>query len=54
MDEKGVKHYEIYGPLYFGSVSAFNDKFDMLKDADEIIDVNILEDPTYPVAIART
>lgn len=105
VDEKGVKHYEIYGPLFFGSVSAFNDKFDvpndpkeviidfresrvadmsgiealnklteryraagktlhlrhlssdcrlLLKDADEIIDVNILEDPTYRVAIDRT
>ncbi|HSH65511.1 MAG TPA: SulP family inorganic anion transporter, partial [Bacteroidia bacterium] len=28
-DEKGVKHYEIFGPLFFGSVSAFNEKFDV-------------------------
>ena len=100
IDENGVKHYEIYGPLFFGSVTAFNDKFDvindpdeviidfyesrvvdmsaiealnkiterykkvgkhvhlkhlspdcrrLLADADEIIDVNVLEDPTYKV-----
>lgn len=101
-DENGVKHYEIYGPLFFGSVQAFNEKFDvlndpkevvidfresrvndmsgiealnkiteryekagktihlkhlspdcrtLLKNAEKIIDVNILEDPTYKVAI---
>src|SRR5690606_11707222 len=27
IDENGVKHYEIYGPLFFGSVAAFNEKF---------------------------
>ncbi|NVK49191.1 MAG: SulP family inorganic anion transporter [Cyclobacteriaceae bacterium] len=102
LDEKGVKHYEMYGPLFFGSVSAFGEKFDVLNDpeeviidfaesrvvdmsaiealnkiteryqkvgkkvhlrhlspdcrkllakADEIIEVNIIEDPTYKVAI---
>ncbi len=100
-DEEGVKHYEIYGPLFFGSVTAFNDKFDILNDpedvvidfqesrvvdmsaiealnklteryhkvgkkvhlkhlspdcrkllqnADEIIEVNVMEDPTYKIA----
>ena len=100
IDEDGVKHYEIYGPLFFGSVAAFNEKFDvlndpnevvidfeesrvvdmsaiealnkiterylkvgkkihlkhlsadcrkLLKNADKIIDVNIIEDPTYKV-----
>lgn len=100
IDEKGVKHYEIYGPLFFGSVEVFNQKFDvvndpdevlvdfaesrvvdmsaiealnklteryknagkeihlkhlsldclkLLKNADKIIDVNVLEDPTYKV-----
>jgi SulP family sulfate permease len=100
-DDQGIKHYEIYGPLFFGSVTAFNDKFDvltdpseviidfkesrvtdmsaiealnvlteryhkagkklhlkhlsedcrlLLKNANEVIDVNILEDPTYQVA----
>jgi SulP family sulfate permease len=102
IDEAGVKHYEIYGPLFFGSVTAFNEKFDVLNDpneviidfaesrvvdmsaiealnkiteryqkvgkklhlkhlspdckkllqnAEEIIDVNVLEDPTYKVAV---
>nr|WP_068890926.1 SulP family inorganic anion transporter [Pedobacter panaciterrae] len=101
IDENGIKHYEIYGPLFFGSVAAFNEKFDvlndpeeviidfkdskvadmsaidalnklteryrkvgkrlhlkhlsedcrlLLKNADEVIDVNIYEDPTYHVA----
>ncbi|APS38728.1 SulP family inorganic anion transporter [Salegentibacter sp. T436] len=104
IDEDGIKHYEIYGPLFFGSVQAFNDKFDVLNDpeeviidfsesrvvdmsgiealnklteryhkqdkklhlrhlsqdcrrllsnADAIIDVNILEDPTYKVAVDK-
>lgn len=102
VDDNGVKHYEIYGPLFFGSVTAFNEKFDvlndpneviidfaesrvvdmsaiealnkiteryhkvgkkihlkhlspdckkLLKNAEEIIDVNVLEDPTYKVAV---
>nr|HAD51329.1 sodium-independent anion transporter [Algoriphagus sp.] len=102
IDENGVKHYEMYGPLFFGSISAFNDKFDVLNDpeeviidfkesrivdmsaiealnkiterylkvgkrvhlrhlspdcrrlidkADSIIDVNVMEDPTYKVAV---
>lgn len=37
IDEDGVKHYEIYGPLFFGSVSVFNEKFDVLNDPDEVI-----------------
>jgi SulP family sulfate permease len=100
-DEKGVKHYEIYGPLFFASTTAFAEKFDVVNDpeeviidfkeskivdmsaidavnkiteryakinkkvhlrhlsadcrellqnADQLIDVNILEDPTYKVA----
>lgn len=102
IDENGVKHYEIYGPLFFGSVAGFNEKFDvvndpkeviidfkesrvvdmsaikalhaithryskegknvhlrhlsndcaeLLKNAEAIIDVNIMEDPTYKLAI---
>ena len=104
VDDKGAKHYEIYGPLFFGSVAAFNEKFDvlgdpeeviidfsesrivdmsgieavnrlterylkqgkklhlrhlsrdcrqLLKNADEIIEVNIVEDPTWKVATDR-
>jgi sulfate permease, SulP family len=104
VDENGVKHYEIFGPLFFGSVAAFNEKFDiltdpdnvvidfaesritdmsgiealntlthrykkqgkkiqlkhlsrdcqkLLKDADDIISVNIMEDPTYKVVVNK-
>jgi sulfate permease, SulP family len=104
VDEQGVKHYEIFGPLFFGSISAFNDKFDvngdpeeviidfreskvvdmsgievlnrlteryhkagkkihlrhlsadcrqLLKNAEGIIDVNIMEDPAYIVAVDK-
>ncbi len=37
IDENGVKHYEIYGPLFFGSVATFNEKFDVLNDPDEVV-----------------
>ncbi|MES2268073.1 MAG: SulP family inorganic anion transporter [Bacteroidota bacterium] len=104
IDNNGVKHYEIFGPLFFGSVTAFNEKFDLLTDPNEVvidfkesrvsdmsgiealnklteryhkagkkihlkhlsedcrlllknaadvIDVNILEDPTYHIATER-
>ncbi len=100
IDEQGIKHYEIYGPLFFGSTAVFADKFDvkndpheviidfmesriadmsaidavnklteryakldkvvhlrhlstdcrqLLKNADKLIEVNILEDPTYKI-----
>lgn len=102
VDDNGIKHYEIYGPLFFGSVTAFNEKFDLqndpeeviidfeesrvvdmsaiealnklserylnadkklhlkhlspdciklLKNAEQIIDVNIMEDPTYKLVV---
>ncbi|MDP2088195.1 MAG: SulP family inorganic anion transporter [Flavobacteriaceae bacterium] len=37
IDENGTKHYEIYGPLFFGSTTAFNEKFDVLNDPEEVI-----------------
>jgi SulP family sulfate permease len=37
IDENGIKHYEIYGPLFFGSVQVFNEKFDVLNDPDEVV-----------------
>ncbi|MDB5146716.1 MAG: sodium-independent anion transporter [Mucilaginibacter sp.] len=37
IDTAGVKHYEIYGPLFFGSVMAFNEKFDIADDPDEVV-----------------
>lgn len=36
-DEHGIKHYEIYGPLFFGSTAAFSEKFDVAGDPDEVI-----------------
>jgi SulP family sulfate permease len=36
-DDQGIKHYEIYGPLFFGSISLFDDKFDVLGDPDEVV-----------------
>jgi SulP family sulfate permease len=104
IDEKGIKHYEIFGPLFFGSISVFNERFDvdndpdqviidfresrvvdmsaiealnklteryknagkklhlrhlsddcrlLLKNANEIIDVNVMEDPHYKVVIDK-
>lgn len=100
IDDNGVKHYEIYGPLFFGSTTVFAEKFNvdsdpneviidfkesrvadmsaiealnsitkkyheagkmvhlrhlsddcirLLKNAEAVIDVNIMEDPTYKV-----
>ncbi|MDB5018883.1 MAG: sodium-independent anion transporter, partial [Pedobacter sp.] len=37
LDEHGVKHYEIFGPLFFGSVTGFNEKFDVAADPEEVI-----------------
>ncbi len=37
IDDKGIKHYEIYGPLFFGSVAAFHEKFDPTNDPQEVI-----------------
>ncbi|MAU17735.1 MAG: sodium-independent anion transporter [Muricauda sp.] len=37
IDDEGVKHYEIYGPLFFGSTTLFAEKFDVLNDPDEVV-----------------
>lgn len=37
IDENGVKHYEIYGPLFFGSTTTFIEKFDVENDPDEVV-----------------
>lgn len=37
LDENGVKHYEIYGPLFFGSAMAFQEKFKVTDDPDRIV-----------------
>ena len=36
MREDGTKIYEIWGPLFFGSISAFNEKFDVKNDPDKV------------------
>ena len=37
IDENGIKHYEISGPLFFGSVTAFTEKFDPLNDPEQVV-----------------
>lgn len=34
--DDGTKVYEIWGPLFFGSITAFNDKFDVKNDPDSV------------------
>ena len=34
--EDGTKVYEIWGPLFFGSIQAFNSKFDIKGDPDKV------------------
>ena len=104
IDDNGIKHYEIFGPLFFGSTTLFTEKFDiqndpeeviidfqesrvadmsgiealnklteryskagkkvhlkhlskdcirLLKNANDIIDVNVYEDPTYKVVVDK-
>lgn len=36
MKDDGTKVYEIWGPLFFGSISAFNDKFDVKNDPEQV------------------
>jgi SulP family sulfate permease len=36
-DQNNIRHYEIFGPLFFGSVTAFGEKFDVHNDPDEVI-----------------
>lgn len=37
IDESGIKYYEIFGPLFFGSVTTFTDKFDPDNDPDKVV-----------------
>lgn len=37
VDENGVKHYKIYGPLFFGSTATFLEKFDVTNDPEEVV-----------------
>jgi SulP family sulfate permease len=40
--EDGTKVYEIWGPLFFGSTTAFNNKFDISGDPD-VIEIDFIE-----------
>ena len=42
MHENGTKVYEIWGPLFFGSIIAFNEKFDVKNDPENI-EIDFLE-----------
>jgi len=33
----GAKHYHIFGPLFFGSIAVFQEKFDVVNDPQEVI-----------------
>ncbi len=37
VDERGIKHYQIYGPLFFASTTLFMTKFDIKNDPQEVI-----------------
>ena len=37
IDEYGIKHYEIYGPLFFASTTQFASKFEPKEDPKEVI-----------------
>lgn len=37
VDENGIKHYQVYGPLFFGSTTAFIEKFDIQNDPNHIL-----------------
>ena len=40
--EDGTKVYEIWGPLFFGSIQAFNSKFDVANDP-EYVEIDFME-----------
>jgi SulP family sulfate permease len=37
IDASGAKVYEIYGPLFFGSIANFMEKFDVESDPEEVV-----------------
>lgn len=37
IDENGIKHYEISGPLFFGSAMNFIEKFDPANDPEQVV-----------------
>lgn len=53
IDEDGVKHYEIYGPLFFGSTTVFKDKFDVENDPERVI-INFEESRVVDMSAIET
>ncbi|PWS27089.1 sodium-independent anion transporter [Pedobacter yonginense] len=49
IDVNGAKHYNIFGPLFFGSVTAFNEQFDIAKDPENVI-VDFKESRVYDMS----
>ena len=41
-EKDGVKKYEIFGPLFFGSIQMFNSKFDVAGDPD-VVEIDFIE-----------
>ncbi len=37
IDAHGYKHYEIFGPLFFGSTAAFSEKFTIPEDPEHVV-----------------
>lgn len=37
VDDQGIRHYEIWGPLFFASTANFQEKFDPANDPQEVI-----------------
>lgn len=37
IDDNDVKHYDIYGPLFFGSTTTFLEKFDVMDDPETVV-----------------
>ena len=37
MDDQGWKHYELYGPLFFGFTTVFAEKFDVEGDPEDVV-----------------
>ncbi|KIA90641.1 SulP family inorganic anion transporter [Kaistella jeonii] len=53
IDNAGIKHYEIYGPLFFGSVMTFSEKFKINEDPAEII-INFKESRVADMSAIET
>src|SRR5690554_1157092 len=53
IDEDGVKHYEIFGPLFFGSTAAFIEKFDVLNDPEQVV-INFKESRVVDMSAIET